>query len=80
MYRIRENTELILDDLIWPLARPDLEKNQATKREVFSYTSSLFDPLGLWLPWTLRHRVLLQASWNAQLGWDDYFSPELLLY
>lgn len=66
-----------LDDLILSLARPNLEKNQATRREVLSYTSSLFDPLGLWLPWTIRLRVLLQASWKAQLGWDDCFPPEL---
>lgn len=60
-----------------PLSRPALETAKATRREVLSYAASLFDPLGLWLPWTIRLRSLLQASWKENLGWDDTSSSEL---
>lgn len=65
------------DEITLPLNRHDLESVKATRREVLSYTSSLFDPLGLWLPWTIRLRSLLQASWKAKLDWDDCFPPDL---
>ena len=65
------------DELTLPLSRPALEFAKATRREVLSYTSSLFDPLGLWLPWTIRLRSLLQASWKNKLDWDECFPPDL---
>ena len=51
----------VADDLVLNLAdHPAFEATKFSRREVLSYTSSLFDPLGLWLPWTIRLRSLLQ--------------------
>lgn len=49
-----------------------------SRRSVLSYAASLFDPLGFCLPWTLRLRQILQATWVANLGWDDPLPADLM--
>ena len=66
-----EVLELALTD------HPAFKSTSCTRREALSYTASLFDPLGLWLPWTIRLRMFLQTTWKAGLDWDDPFPPAL---
>ena len=42
-----------------------------TKRKALSITSSIFDPLGLLAPVTLRGRLLLRDIWLAKTSWDE---------
>ena len=48
-----------------------------TLRIVSSQASSVFDPLGLFSPFTMRMRLLLKGIWkkHGQL-WDEQLSPE----
>ena len=41
-----------------------------TKREYLSICMSVFDPLGLLAPLTLRAKVLMQEIWRSGIGWD----------
>ena len=50
----------------------------ATRRGVLSTVSSIFDPLGIIAPVTLRGKVLLQRLCAASCGWDDVIPPPLL--
>ena len=42
-----------------------------TKRNVLSAIATVFDPLQLLAPFTLRAKVLMQEIWTAGLDWDD---------
>ncbi|XP_015747273.1 PREDICTED: uncharacterized protein LOC107327035 [Acropora digitifera] len=48
-----------------------------TKRSFLSRTSTLFDPLGLVSPFTIRARMMIQAMWSAGLTWDERLPDEL---
>ena len=48
-----------------------------TKRSFLSRTSTLFDPLGLVSPFTIRARMMVQAMWSAGLTWDERLPDEL---
>ena len=45
--------------------------NCYTKRDVLRAVASIYDPLGLFQPCTLRTKCFLRDLWNAALGWDD---------
>ena len=47
----------------------DLDK-LPTKREVLSQFASVFDPMGMLLPTTIRTRIYLQELWKIKLDWD----------
>ena len=42
-----------------------------TKRSVLSVTSSVFDPLGLCTPASVRSKIFLRRLWLGKFGWDD---------
>ena len=42
-----------------------------TKRELLSQVSKVFDPLCLFLPVTIRGRLLMRQTWEKEIGWDD---------
>ena len=42
-----------------------------TKRNVLKKISTLFDPLGLLTPFTIRSKILMQETWNAGIDWDE---------
>ncbi|KAJ8040732.1 Alpha-N-acetylgalactosaminide alpha-2,6-sialyltransferase 6 [Holothuria leucospilota] len=42
-----------------------------TKRAVFSASATLFDPLNLVVPFTIRARMLMQETWAQGLQWDE---------
>ena len=47
-------------------------KNSITQRTVLSFVSSVFDPIGLVAPYTVRTRLLLKEIWRIQgQQWDD---------
>ena len=48
-----------------------------TERSFLSRTSTLFDPLGLVSPFTVRARMMLQAMCTAGLAWDEKLPAEL---
>lgn len=45
--------------------------NCRTKREVLKATASIYDPLGLFQPCTLRLKIFLRELWNNNANWDD---------
>jgi len=50
-----------------------------TKRDVLSAISTLFDPLQLLSPFTVRAKMLLQDIWAAGIAWDDPLPENLLV-
>lgn len=42
-----------------------------TKRQFLSLIMSVFDPLGLLCPVTVKSKILMQRIWRSQIGWDD---------
>ena len=47
-----------------------------TKRIVFQQISSVYDPLGLFSPVTLRGKLSLQTLWDQKISWDEYLSEQ----
>ncbi|KAL0829566.1 hypothetical protein ABMA28_003077 [Loxostege sticticalis] len=47
---------------------PTLEKY--TKRDVLSFVSKIFDPLGLAGPIVVNAKLLMQQTWLLNIGWD----------
>ena len=42
-----------------------------TKRGILSYTSSIFDPLGILSPIILEPKLIIQSLWKETVDWDD---------
>lgn len=56
-----------------------------TKRFILEVISTIFDPLGLIGPVTVRSKLLLQEIWKQKLGWDEnvpsnIFTPFSIFY
>ncbi|KAI3378318.1 hypothetical protein SNEBB_003526, partial [Seison nebaliae] len=51
--------------------------SKLTQRTVLKSLASLFDPLGLITPFTIRGRMIFQKTWKAGMQWDDTLSREL---
>ena len=47
-----------------------------SKRNAFAIISSLFDPLGLSSPLSIRGRILLRTLWKAKVSWDESLTEE----
>ena len=48
-----------------------------TKRGFLKKLATLFDPLQMLAPFTIRARMAMQETWLLGLGWDDEFPAEL---
>ena len=53
------------------LADFDVAPQVTTKRDLLSQISKVFDPLSLFLPVTIRGRLLMRATWQSKIGWDE---------
>ena len=51
------------------------EGSTVTKREVLSYISQIYDPLGMVAPVVLFGKLFLQKLWSCKLDWDDSLPP-----
>ena len=51
--------------------------SKITQRVVLSFVASVFDPLGVFAPFTMRMRILLKTTW-AKCGqlWDDMIAED----
>lgn len=45
--------------------------DQVTKRDVLSYVSQIFDPIGFLSPVMVQPKLILQSAWLARQGWDE---------
>lgn len=44
---------------------------QSTKRQILSYISKFFDPLGLMGPIFVQAKIIMQLLWAESIGWDE---------
>ncbi|XP_029169301.1 uncharacterized protein LOC114939215 [Nylanderia fulva] len=51
--------------------------NCITKRTILSEIASLFDPLGLLGPLTVVAKLILQDTWQTQVGWDESLPQDI---
>lgn len=52
-----------------------LDHNQRlTKRKILSQLMRVYDPLGLLTPIVVKGRIMFQALWRSNVGWDEQFS------
>ena len=49
-----------------------------TKRELSSLIASIYDPLGLVLPYTVAFKLILQEVWQQPLEWDSRLPEQCL--
>ena len=47
-----------------------------SKHNTLALISSLFDPLGLLSPLSIRGRIFMQTLWKAKVNWDEPLSEE----
>ncbi|XP_052271566.1 uncharacterized protein LOC127872276 [Dreissena polymorpha] len=71
---------------VWWIAEQDMftfegntpeEGMKYTKRNFLKRIATLFDPIGLLAPLTIRAKMLLQDMWTAGLTWDENMDEEL---
>ena len=60
------------------LSSSEVNKNVTTKRGILSQISSLYDPLSVFLPVTIRGRILMRDLWENKYDWDQEVSPEFI--
>lgn len=51
---------------------------EPTMRYVYRVLASQYDPLGYIIPYTTRAKVLVQALWRKERGWDEPIEDSLL--
>ena len=51
-----------------------------TKRSILKVTSTIYDPLGHLMPFTVVAKILLQELWRHDIGWDDEITGDHLRY
>ena len=50
-----------------------------TKRELLSFISLIYDPVGLIAPVTLEPKLIIQDLWRRQIDWDVELPDDLKL-
>ena len=53
------------------------EISEISKRQFLSKISTLYDPLGFLVPYTVTAKMLMQEIWLSGIDWDEKLSPEL---
>ena len=56
----------------------DLDLGANTKRKILSQIHKIFDPLSLFIPVTLRGKLMLRELWIKKLDWDEIVPNDLL--
>lgn len=54
-------------------------KEYPTKRDILSYISKFYDPLGYMAPLIVKAKAFMQAIWSEKIGWSDVPSEPLRL-
>ncbi|XP_043484716.1 uncharacterized protein LOC122512747 [Leptopilina heterotoma] len=66
------STDTISFGFNWNKIPKDIKRNKPpTKSEMLRIQMSIFDPLGMILPFTIQGKILLQDVWRSGIGWDD---------
>ncbi|XP_063635689.1 uncharacterized protein LOC134806062 [Cydia splendana] len=52
-------------------------KQVPTKREVLRIVMSIFDIYGLLAPFTIKGRIIIQATWKLNINWNDQLPEQL---
>ena len=65
-------------DLLSVKAVDYVETKVITKHTLLSLVSTIFDPLGLFSPVTIKGKILIQAAWRNDASWDDPLAEEFL--
>lgn len=60
------------------IAPIECDANASTKSQIFTEVSRLYGPLSLYLPVSLRGRILLSELWEKGLGWNEQVPREFL--
>lgn len=53
------------------ISNSSVKSQVSSKRNILSELSSIFDPLGLCLPVTVRGKFLMKVLWGKKLSWDE---------
>ena len=53
---------------VFKLSGTVFDKDAKTKRGILCQTSKLFEPLGLYLPLTVRSKILMRELWSQNLS------------
>ncbi|XP_062713741.1 uncharacterized protein LOC134290591 [Aedes albopictus] len=64
-------------DALQFISIPTVCEDSATKRQVLSLISRMFDPLGLVAPVIVIGKLLMKSIWKEELVWDEELSGEL---
>ena len=51
-----------------------------TKHGILSFTSSIFDPLGMISPAILELKFLIQELWKCNIDWDELIPLDILTH
>ncbi len=54
-----------------------LAVKEPTKRQILSNIAKLYDPLGWLAPAVIGFKLLIQETWLAGIGWDQYVGLEI---
>ena len=65
----------VVEDILKTRSEIDIT-NPARKRDVLRAISSIYDPLGLFIPATVEAKLFVQTLWMDNLDWDDSLSSE----
>lgn len=58
------------------IAPINCDPNDSTNRQILAEVARVFDPLLLYLPVSLRDRILSGELWKRDLGWDEQVPTE----
>lgn len=76
-YKLPEVTKIL--GLLWDSTRDSLilnspafvDPSSLSRRRLLSLVSSVFDPLGIFSPVTIRGKLLMREAWKIKVGWDE---------
>ena len=64
--------------LMKPLAVFPKDALAYAQHKIFSLVSSIFDPIGIMSPSTIRFKIVLQELWKIWKKWDKHTAPQVI--